>query len=491
MAIYKHGVYSEKVSSTPVGTAVSLGTIPVYIGTLPVQRANANGEESFDYTPYINKPILVERYNDVRSLYSDDWENYTLCEAISAHFLNGSDVIAPIILINILDPATHLLPSAKTATVLMNAEGANKVGYIDDPLCSVDDLTITVSPELQATEYSVAYEGDRVKITVTKEGFSEASVQVSYKQIDATPTTIDADVFTPALTALDHCEMETGYIPNVLCAPRFSEVPEIHKLMIEKINEKISGKWFFITVSDIPCDTNKTLESAIAWKKTNGYNNVYDKVCFPKVVFNGKTYHLSTVTTFTMQKTDLDNDDVPYVSPSNKVINADGAILGDGTPIYISEGKANSVNEVGITTVNIIKRKLRLWGSHMANYDFSGVDSISYEDRGDANVRMMLYLLNYLQYNFIDEIDTAFTRKDIDSVKTGVQQWLNSLVNEGKLLYATIDFTESENSTATMVNGDFVFEVATTLTPNAKSITFKVSYTENGLTLLTSDGGEA
>ena len=91
----------------------------------------------------------------------------------------------------------------------------------------------------------------------------------------------------------------------------------------------------------------------------------------------------------------------------------------------------------------------------------------------------------YLQYNYIDNIDTAFTRKDIDSIVTSVQQFLNSLVNEGKLLYATILFNEDENSTANMVNGDFVFSVKPTYTPNAKSITFKTCYTAEGLSALT------
>ena len=186
-----------------------------------------------------------------------------------------------------------------------------------------------------------------------------------------------------------------------------------------------------------------------------------------------------------MQLTDLNNDDVPFVSPSNKELNCDMAVLDDGTSFFMVESEANTLNEVGITTVNIIQRRIRLWGSHMANYDFDKLDEIAYEERQDASIRMMLYLTNYLQYNYIDNIDTAFTRKDIDSIVTSVQQFLNSLVNEGKLLYATILFNEDENSTANMVNGDFVFSVKPTYTPNAKSITFKTCYTAEGLSALT------
>ena len=490
MVAYKHGVYSER-DNIVLTANTSLSTIPAYIGTLPIQRVNANGSASFDYKPYVNTPILVNSLNEIRDLYSDDWASYTLCEAIAAHFDNGNEVVSPIILINMFDPKTMVASEATSATVTLVSEGANKVGYIEDPKCILDDITVTVEPALSAGEYTIAYEGDVVKLTITKADFSQPSVQVSYKKIDVSDTKITSTVFQSALDALDVCEMTTGYIPNVLVAPSFSEKPTIHTLMIDKVNTKISEKWYLVSVSDIPCDTNAdTIAKAITWKATNGYTNKFDKVCYPKVKQGDKIFHLSTITAFSMQRTDSQNDNVPYVSPSNKSVNADGAVLNDGSSIYISESNANKLNAVGITTVNIIKRGLRLWGSHMANYDFENLDTISSEDRGDANIRMMLYLMNYLQYNYIDEIDTAFTRKDIDNVKTSVQQWLNSLVNEGKLLYATIDFNESENSTANVVNGDFVFNVGSTLLPNAKSITFKVNYTAEGLTLIT-EGGEA
>lgn len=488
MAVYKHGVYSQQENSE-FSSPTAMGTIPAYIGILPVQRFNANGDANFDYSPYVNAPILVNSYNDVRAAYSDDFETYSLCEAVSAHFLNGNSTQSPIILINMFDPKTMAASEAETdVPITLLTEGANKVGYIDDTTAMLDGIAITpTSGSLTVnTDYTLSYEGDRIKITITKTGFSEASVKATYKTVDVTKAATAANM-DKALEALDHCEMATGYIPNVIAAPGLSEQKDIHDKMIAKISSKISGKWNFIIVSDIP-SSETTAEDAIEWKSTNGYNSKYDKVCWPSVTYGGKTYHLSTIATYTMQMIDTDNDDVPYVSPSNKTIYADGSVV-DGASIYIPESTANKLNENGITTVNIIRRSLRLWGSNMANYDFAKLDSINAEDRSDANVRMMLYLLNYLQYNYIDEIDTAFTRKDIDSVLTSVQQWLNSLVNEGKLLYATISFNESENSTASMIDGDFVFNVETTLTPNAKSITFKVKYTTDGILLLTGEGG--
>ena len=150
---------------------------------------------------------------------------------------------------------------------------------------------------------------------------------------------------------------------------------------------------------------------------------------------------MSTVGAYMMQSIDTQNGDIPYISTSNKAIFCDSAVVGaDNKTMLLSEEKANNANQNGITTVNSIKRGLRLWGSHMANYNHASIGNIAAEDRFDASIRMMMYLLNHLQYQYINDIDNSFTRKDIDSIVNGVQTWLDSLVNDGMLLYATISF---------------------------------------------------
>lgn len=204
--------------------------------------------------------------------------------------------------------------------------------------------------------------------------------------------------------------------------------------------------------------------------------------------FQGQKYHLSTLAAVDMQTVDTGADGIPYISPSNKAINADATILEDGTEVFVSEVTGNSLNEVGITTVNIIRGGLRLWGPHMANYDFNTEEDMLPEDKQDASIRMGLYLLNYLQYNYIDQVDMPFARRDIDAVLASVQQWLNALVNAGQLLYATVSFDADDNTTDAMISGDFVFNIKDTFTPNAKSLTFRCQYTTAGLSSLT--GGE-
>ena len=185
-----------------------------------------------------------------------------------------------------------------------------------------------------------------------------------------------------------------------------------------------------------------------------------------------------------MQTTDTNAGGIPYISPSNKAINIDGTILADGTAIYMPEYEANELNAVGITTVNVVNGELRLWGSHMANYNFENKENIKPEDLQDSSIRTGLYLLNYLQKNYIDNIDTPITKRDIDAIIASVQQWLNGLVNAGQLLYGTISFENSDNTLDDIASGDFVFNVQNTTTPNAKSLTFRSQYTTEGLSSL-------
>ena len=101
---------------------------------------------------------------------------------------------------------------------------------------------------------------------------------------------------------------------------------------------------------------------------------------------------------------------------------------------------------------------------------------------------MGIYMLNYLQYNYMDMIDMPISRRDVDSILASVQQWINGMVNAGQLLYGTVSFDAAENQTSEMINGNFVFNVQDTTAPNAKSLTFRTQYTTKGISTLT--GGE-
>ena len=487
---FKHGMYGEHAPYAGKKTTKSLGTIPVYIGTAPVHQNNAENADNYDYSDFINKPMIINSYTDAKAKLgvSDDFKKFTLMEAVYAHFLNGGNPIAPIIVVNMADPANREKTNSNS-TVILSGLAGNKVGYIEDGAAVIE--TVELEGLTKGTDYALSYVDGKIKVNITKSAYTNGNVVATYKKIDTSDTVITSTVFSTALNSLDISEVVMGEIPTVLVAPYYSKIKAYHDLMIAKSVSKISDKWYTDVITDIKADsTTSTIAKAITQKATDGYNNLVEKVCYPMAKYNGKIYHLSTLAAVRMQITDTEAGGVPYISPSNKAIFADAAVLEDGTQLYINETTANTANANGLTTINIVRGGLRLWGGCNANYSYVNEGNIDPEHLQDASIRMKHYMLNKLQYDYIDSIDNPISRRDIDSILASVQQWLNSLVNEGKLLYATVEFIEDNNSVKDMVSGDFVFDVSSTNTPNAKSITFRTHYTTDGISTLTAGGAE-
>ena len=96
---YKHGIYiGEQATSLVPMTETEAGLV-VAFGTAPVHLASAPAEA--------NKPVLCYTLKEaVAALgYSDDWEKYTLCEAMKVHFALFN--VAPIVLVNVLGRASY------------------------------------------------------------------------------------------------------------------------------------------------------------------------------------------------------------------------------------------------------------------------------------------------------------------------------------------------------------------------------------------------
>lgn len=482
---YKHGVYGahEKFS----GKLGSEGaTIPVYLDTAPVWQLNTTGAADFDYTPYIGKPVLVKGMRAAKSLlgYSEAFASFGLCEAVFAHFsLRGT---GPILAVNLADPS-KLETAEQSASVTVTGDAGAKVGYLKDPLAAIEHITVTDPAD---GKYALEYEDDSVKITVTDENFSASSVTMAYHRVDVSQTAITTTVYQKAVDSLDYCDVLTGRHPNLLVSPRYSGIPDYHEILLAKAAEKLGSKWEAIVLSDIPSTTAvNTRALAKTWKTTNGYGSELDKVFWPCCKIGSVVLHASTAAAAVLEDLDVEASGVPYISIDNKNSGMDGVCLESGEDVLLCERDANDLNEVGITTFNVLNSERRFWGCHMANYAFANEENIDPEYLQDTAVRMAIYLRNYRKEHYADSVGKPMARRDIDAVLASVQQWLNSLVAAGKLLYAKVSFEETENNNSSMAAGDFVFTVANTFTPTAKSLTFIDHYTADGLAVLV--GGES
>jgi phage tail sheath protein FI len=212
-----------------------------------------------------------------------------------------------------------------------------------------------------------------------------------------------------------------------------------------------------------------------------GVNSKYARLHFPKVKYGGRVLHLSVVDAVITQIVDSGTDGVACRSSSNKAIPCDVPVLDADNEFIYSEAEANSLNEKGITTVNYIGGGYRLWGAHMANYDYDTVASIEGKDLSDATIRMQIYLDNTLKTSHVESIDAPLTRREIDNILSNINIWLNSLVNSGYLLKGECYYDDGNNSTAELADGNLVLDILHTETPNGKSISFKLQYDANGI----------
>lgn len=481
--MYKHGAFAEIMATKDFIPPKGVGTLPVYFGLLPVHQF-------MDYKDKINKPILVQSFNDasLRVGYNDaNWKDFTLCEAIDAHFRNGIQPIGPIILVNVLNPDVHVL-EGKTATV----ELTKGVGYLSNDKVILNTITI-IDQEL-GVDFNVEYTPDGLKVIITDlRGTLGESIEVTFDEVDP-GAVAQADIIggtnkttgvKTGISVVDLVYLTYNMIPTILCAPGWSQNVDVNTAL-KAASYKINNHWYAFVNSDIGSDTATTIEEAKELKVDNGHTSAQESPCWPMAKKVNKIYHLSTLTTVTMQWVDFQNDNVPYETPSNKPVDITGMCLADGSEIMFDQVQANDLNSKGIRTLSYWGGRWVIWDSHTGEYEY-GKD-MDKKNVFDCSVRMLQYIANTFQSRYGILVDKPMNRAMVDTILNDYQEWFDNLIAQGKLLHATIGFEETSNPISDVVEGDFVFDLATTTTPPGKSLTAKITYTSRGIDVLF--GGE-
>ena len=226
---YMHGVRVQenpKNVTTPVSNDAG---VPVIFGTAPVNLAS-------DPAQAVNKLFLCNTFAEAKAAvgYSDDYENYTLCQAMDAFFKAFG--VGPIVICNVLDPEVHKKDYSETLNVVDGQAVSEEKGVLLDSI-TIDTLTA-------GTDYTAAFNDDGcLVITVIKE--STNSVKVTGKKIDASMVT-EADIIgaydsaTGAETGMELVRKvypTFGVVPGLLLAPGWSHKPSVGLALAEKCKE--------------------------------------------------------------------------------------------------------------------------------------------------------------------------------------------------------------------------------------------------------------
>lgn len=469
---YKHGLYGSLVPSDESITTSK--TVPVYIGTAPIQRIKNENR-------VINKPLLISNLEQAQTKLgyrqTDDFDEFTLSAVVFAHFENKIELIGPIVVV-VLDTITAADSANATVDII------NGVGTIDDNALIE---SVSIADKVLGTDYDLKYnESGILEISeLNKDDLLGESVEVTYKKVDTTKIknenvigSYDEQTETrTGIQAIQDVYESLNIIPEIVAAPGFSHIKEIEQALV-KVTSKISDRWEAICYTDIDSNAADSREKAIKWKENNKYNSKCEKTCWPKFITGNKVLWASIIAIVRKLQTDAENDGIPFESSSNKAIDIDGLSV-NGKQMRFSQEKANELNEKGITTAIYSGGKYVLWGPHMANYDYGTTSAV--DEIFDVNIMMNKYLLNDFNHRNIDLIDKPMTRNDVDALIVSEQTILNSYVTAGQLLYGEIGFNNSNNSRSDMIQGNFVFDTLVTNTPPAKSITQRIKSTSKGI----------
>lgn len=477
---YRHGVYVSEVPTSilpPVNVSAGL---PVVFGSAPVNLTE-------DPAAYVNKPVLVYNYSEaVRAMgfvpanKTTGLFDFTLCEFIKSHF--ALFAVAPVVLINVLDPTVHKTEVAAEAVTL--ADGKATLANI-----GVLAATVVVKSEdgqttyVADTDYTVTYNNDGQAIVNRLSGgtipAANSALKIDYSYVD--PSKVDADHIiggvdsgTGKLTGLelvDEVFPRFRLVPGQVLAPKFSTDATVAAVMKAKVSN-INKHFKAIALSDIPTDTVTKYSDAPVWKNNNNVVDPYQIVCYPMLKLGDEKYHLSTQLAGLICQIDGQNSDIPYKSPSNQSLQTTATVLKDGSEVWLAPDSAAFLNGEGIVTALNFIGGWKAWGNRTATYPGS-------TDPKDAFIpirRMFNWVGNTLTLTFWQRLDYPLNRRQIDTVVDSVNLWLNGLVSQQYLLGARVEFLPEENPTTDLLDGIARFHVYLTPPSPNREIDFILEY---------------
>lgn len=467
MAQITHGVSTGKKETSVSTPVVAASGIHFVVGTAPVQVVDGK----------VNEVIMARSYAEaVQQLgYSDDWEKYGLCEEMYSAFQLYKT--GPVFMVNVLDPEKH-----KTAVSKKSMTPEDNQIFL--PLEAIAD-TIKVTGKEAGTDFDTFYNDNNCVVEFLGETPQTEAVEVEYSEVDPSKVTKD-DIIggysvtthkTSGLELIDSCFPKYTVIPDIILCPNWSHEPEVAAVMAAKA-ENINGLFEAVAILDVDTteETGVTHYSEVPrWKKEKNLMKETQIVCFPKVALGSRIFNLSTQLAGSMSATD-NNDDLgggtPCESASNKSLQADKMVIASGKELIQDLQNANYLNENGIVTALNFYSGFVSWGNYTACYP-TDTDPADYFYCVN---RMFRWVAKTIILSYWSYVDRKLTRRLIDAILQGVNDWLNGLTADEKILGGRAEMNEEENTTTELLAGHVKIHVYLTPPSPLQKMEFVFEY---------------
>ncbi|WNF36408.1 phage tail sheath family protein [Bacillaceae bacterium IKA-2] len=452
--MYQHGISVQENPTSIIPPITSNSGVQVIVGTAPVNMAT---------NPAVNKPVIAYSWGGaVEQLgYSDDWDDYNLSEVMDASFKRIG--VAPLIFINVLDPAVHKTDVSGEVIALQNGEGKIDAFGILLPSIVIKSGDGLTTYEKDA-DYSVDFNKDGYPIVTVIDGGTittgTTELQADFTKIDPTMVT-KSDIIGgydavnnkySGLELVGQVYPRLGIVPGLILSPSWSQDPEVASVIDVK-SEQINGTFNCMNVLDADSSLATKYQDVPQWKNDNAYTSKRSIVCWPKVKIGDRVYWYSSIMAALTAYTDAQNDNVPYVSPSNKRLPITGAVLSDGaTEVFLDQRQANFLNGAGIVTaINV--NGWKSWGNNTAAYP-STTDP---KDRFIAIRRVFDWWGNTFIQTYSEKVDDPTNFRLIESIIDSENIRGNGFQARGMIAGAKIEFRQEDNPITDILNGRIQF----------------------------------
>ena len=464
----KHGLFIyEEGTALTVPVTGSAG-IQVVIGTAPVNMAE-------DPSAVVNTPILANSATEAKQQlgYSTDLKKFTLCQTMYA--TSNIYQVSPVVYINVLDPAKHkkALAAREVAVSEMQAiveqEGILKKGLtvsippeVDMEIGDDDEITTFDATDLTlGVDYTLDFNADgHLVITLIAGGAAAMATKliVSGYQLDPDAITKNDIVgsYDPStgketgLGVIRQVYPKLSVVPGLLLAPGWSQVPEVGIALSAKA-ANINGVFKAMALIDLDTERAKKYTDCKEVKENSGFNSEFSAILWPSFKVGEYIFAASAIVGALTSYTDATNDDVPSISPSNKLLGVTGTCLYDGTEVMLDQDQGSTVNTFGITTA-INMNGFRLWGNYTAAYPSSGdAKDIWFPVRRMFNWQGNNFILTYFT-KVDDPMNSVLIESVVDSENIRCAAYAPD-----KWAGASIEYLTEDNPTTDILAGKMTF----------------------------------
>ena len=480
---YQHGVRVLEQATSIVAPILGTAGLQVVFGTAPINLAD-------DPYKVTNTPLIAYSWAEaVKQLgYSADYKNYTLCEAMYASFqLIG---VAPVIFINVLDPKKH---KKKNEAATVPVEEMEAVV----PITGILKDTVTVkmkgadeesedTPLGFETDYLLSFDDDgNLLVTLIAGGAGAAAKALVVESTSIDPTAVKpSDIIGASATGgakgfevLQQIYPKYGMTPGLLLAPGWSHIPDVGIVLAAKC-EEINGYFTCECLIDI----DSTADGCTAYsdikvaKEAAGCVSAHAMALWPCIAVGSHWFWYSAIMGALIAKVDAENDDVPNLSPSNKLIGATGTVLATGEEVLLDQVQGNAVNSFGVTTaINV--NGWRTWGNNSAIYPAS----TDPKDRWFCCRRFFSWWGNSFILTYFQKVDNPMNPRLIETIVDSENIRGASYVSQGNCARAEIVYNADENPVTDLLNGKITFHQYLTPYPPAEDILNILEFDPNAL----------